>query len=101
MARIHISNDLSGRIIVSFAYDSLLVSKVKVIDGRRWHPVERHWSFPNRENIFEKILKVFADNEVQIDPVLKGSGPDLSLPAGRQGLTQSGVVEWGLSPKLV
>lgn len=38
MARIHISNDPSGRIIVSFPYDPLLVAKVNTIDGRRWHP---------------------------------------------------------------
>jgi hypothetical protein len=47
MARIHISNDPSGHIIVSFPYDPLLVSKVKTIDGHRWHPAEKHWSFPN------------------------------------------------------
>jgi len=45
MATIQISNDPSGRIILSFPYDPLLVSKVKTIDGRRWHPVEKHWSF--------------------------------------------------------
>ena len=45
MARIQISNDPSGRIILSFPYDPLLVEKVKSIDGRRWHPVEKHWSF--------------------------------------------------------
>jgi hypothetical protein len=33
MARIHISNDPSGRIIVSFPYDPLLVSKVKNEEG--------------------------------------------------------------------
>jgi hypothetical protein len=48
-----------------------LVAKVKTIEGRRWHPAEKHWSFPNRNNIFEKILKVFGDKEVQIDPALK------------------------------
>jgi hypothetical protein len=47
MARIQISNDPSGRIIISFPYDPFLVTKVKTIDGRRWHPVEKHWSFPN------------------------------------------------------
>jgi hypothetical protein len=35
MARIQISNDPSGRIIVSFPYAPLLVSKVKTIEGRR------------------------------------------------------------------
>ncbi|MDI7260352.1 MAG: hypothetical protein QME90_10580 [Thermodesulfobacteriota bacterium] len=57
MARIHISNDPSGRITVSFPYDPLLVSKVKTIDDRRWHPAEKNRSFPNRDDILEKILK--------------------------------------------
>ena len=47
MTRIHISNDSSGAIIVSFPCDPVLVKKVKTIDGRRWRPNEEHWSFPN------------------------------------------------------
>jgi integrase/recombinase XerD len=43
MARIQISNHPSGHIIVSFPYDLLLVEKVKSINGRRWHPAEKHW----------------------------------------------------------
>jgi len=50
MARIQISKDPSGRITVSFPYDPILVSKVKTIDGRRWHPEEKHWSFPKASN---------------------------------------------------
>jgi hypothetical protein len=45
MARIQASKDLSGRIIVSFPCVPLLVEKIKSIDGRRWHPSEKHWSF--------------------------------------------------------
>src|SRR3990170_6077804 len=81
MARIQISHDLSGRIIVFFPYDPLLVEKVETIEGRRWQPAEKHWSFPNREDILEKILKVFEGNEVQIDPALKGTVPDLVVSA--------------------
>ncbi len=71
MARIQISNDPSGRIIVSFPYDPLLVVKVKTIDGRRWHPVEKHWSFPKLDGMLEKISKLFGDENVQMDPALK------------------------------
>ena len=35
MARINVSKDPSGRIIVSFPYDALLVAKVKTIEGSR------------------------------------------------------------------
>jgi len=75
VVRIQISNDPSGRIIVSFPYDPLLVSKVKTIDGRRWHPAEKHWSFPKLNGMVEKILKVFGDENVQIDPALKLQHP--------------------------
>ncbi len=78
VARIQISNDPSVRIIVSFPYDPLLVEKVKSIDGRRWHPAEKHWSFPNTDSILEKILKVFGDKEVQIDPALQANLPKTS-----------------------
>ncbi len=75
MARIQISNDSSGRIIVSFPYDPLLVSKVKAIAGRRWHPAEKHWSFPGTDGMLENILKVFGDENVQIDPSLQAESP--------------------------
>ena len=45
MARIIAAKDPSGRIIVSFPYDPLLVTEIKTIEGRRWHPAEKHWSF--------------------------------------------------------
>jgi len=45
MARTQISNDPSDRIIVSFPYQALLVEKVKIIDGRRWHPVDKYYCF--------------------------------------------------------
>ena len=47
MTRTEISKDPSGRIIVSFSYAPVFVSKVKTIEGRRWQPAEKHWSFPN------------------------------------------------------
>jgi hypothetical protein len=77
MARIQISHNSSGRIIVSLPHDPLLVEKVKSIDGRRWHPAGKHWSFPKTDSILEKILKVFRDKDIQIDPALKGAVPDL------------------------
>jgi hypothetical protein len=56
MARIQVSKDLSGRIIVSFPYDPLLVAKVKTIDGRRWHPAEKHWGFQSCIHVSTKSI---------------------------------------------
>ena len=77
MARIQISNDSSGRIIVSFPYDPVLVTKVKTIGGRRWHPAEKHWSFPNTDGTLERILEAFHGHEIHIDPPLQDTVPDL------------------------
>ena len=89
MARIQISHDLSGRIIVFFPYDPLLVEKVETIKGRRWQPAEKHWSFPNSEDILQKILKVFAANEIQIDPALQAG---VSIPVIARSETHSPVI---------
>jgi len=78
MATIHISNDLSGCIIVSFPSAPLLVAKVKSISGRRWHPTEKHWSFSNLDGMLERILKVFGDEDFQINPGLQPDIPKTS-----------------------
>jgi len=77
MVKANINKDTSGRIVVSFLYDPLLVSKFKTIEGRRWHPVERHWSFPNKNGTLEKILKTFEGEEIHLDTALRGAVPDL------------------------
>jgi site-specific recombinase XerD len=108
MVKANISKDTSGRIMVSFPYDPILIEKVKTIEGRRWHPAEKHWSFPNRDDILEKILNVFEDKDVQIDPALKtaiSKVKDTPSPLEPKGTVpdlrteRSEVVESGLSPK--
>jgi len=71
MVKVSISKDLYGRTVVSFPYDPLLVSKVKTIDGRRWHPNGKYWSFPGSDETLEKILKVFEHEEIHLDSILK------------------------------
>jgi hypothetical protein len=64
MGRVHIANDSSGRLIVSFPYGLLLVSKLKTIDGRRCHPAEKHWGFPNTEEILECHCEKRSDEAI-------------------------------------
>jgi hypothetical protein len=104
--------------VVSFPYDPSIVTKIKTIEGRRWHPAEKHWSFPNTDRILEKILKVFGDENVHIDPALqakfptsKGTVPDFVVSAQSNDLQTEnhsipplekggeGGFESGLSPK--
>jgi hypothetical protein len=66
-----------GRIVVTFPYDPLRVQKVKNIEGHKWHPTEKHWSFPNTDGTLEKILKAFEGEEIHIDSASRGTVPDL------------------------
>ena len=43
---VKISKDPSGRITMAFSYNPTHVVKVKIIEGYKWHPKEKHWSFP-------------------------------------------------------
>jgi hypothetical protein len=71
MAEVNISKDLYRRIAVSFPYDSSIITKIKTIEGRRWHPVEKHWTFPNRNGVLDKVFEVFVDEDIHSDPTLK------------------------------
>jgi hypothetical protein len=84
------SKNVSGKITISFPYDPQLVQKVKTIDGRKWHPDEKYWSFPDSNSTSEKILEIFEGEKIHLDPALKGTVPDLRTE-------QNGVVESGLS----
>ena len=57
--------------MVSFPYSPQFVEKIKTINGPRWHPEEKYWSFPNSNGTLEKILEVFEGEKVYIDPSLK------------------------------
>ncbi len=57
---ITVNKDNSGQITVSFSYKTHLVQKVKTIEGHRWHPTEKYWSFLDSNGTLEKILKVFV-----------------------------------------
>mgnify|MGYP001201156324 CR=1 FL=1 len=58
-------------ITVAFPYDPQLVEKVKPIEGRKWHKDRKCWSFPDSDGTLERILKVFKDEEIHIDPALQ------------------------------
>lgn len=72
MASIKISKDIQqGKIVVTFSYDPRFVAMVKTIEGHRWHPDKKCWSFPNTDGTLEKIMKVFKDEEILADPSLQ------------------------------
>jgi hypothetical protein len=80
MARIQVSKDPSGLIIVSFPYDPLLIATAKTIPGHKWHPVEKYWSFPNTNGTLERVLEAFYGHEIHIDLQLQGTVPAILQP---------------------
>ena len=70
-----ITKDQSGRLTVTFPYNSAVVEKIRTIQGRRWHPEGKYWSFPDNEEILAQLLEIFAGKEVSIDPALKAKAP--------------------------
>jgi len=91
MARIQVSNDPSGHIIVSFPYDPLLIAAAKTIPSHKRYPVEKYWSFPNTDGTLERILEAFQGREIHIDPPLQDTVPDLRTE-------HNGVAESAPSP---
>lgn len=49
-----------------------------MIDGRRWHPEERHWSVPYSEGIVEKIKNAFKGEDIYLDPSLLSDTTEVS-----------------------
>ena len=70
MAVIRIGLKETGRIAVTVPYNPKLVTKVKGIEGRRWHPEEKIWSLPATDGMVERLMTVFAGEEVNVDSVL-------------------------------
>lgn len=69
--RVRVAYDASGIIKITFPFSSVLIEKVKTIEGRKWHPEGKCWSVPDSGGIIEKIQKAFEGEEVVIERKLK------------------------------
>ena len=58
---------------VSFPYNFAFIERIKPINSQKWQPDSIYCSFPNTVETLEKILRVFEDKKVYIDPVLQTS----------------------------
>ena len=69
---IKISKNPSGRITVAFSYNFVYIEKVKaIIKGYKWHPKEKHWSFPYSDGVTDRILSIFKGEKIELDPTLQ------------------------------
>jgi hypothetical protein len=58
---------------VSFPYNLAFIERIKPINSQKWQPNGICCPFPNTAETLEKILRVFEDQKVYIDPVLQTS----------------------------
>lgn len=58
------------RLIVALPYSQEQVEKIKSIPGRRWHPEEKYWTVPATTGMVERLVSLFAGDEVEVDPAL-------------------------------
>jgi hypothetical protein len=68
---IKISKSDASEFKISFPYNPIFVEKVKTIEGRKWDPKEKYWSFPKTDGTLRKILKTFEGEKIYIEPTLQ------------------------------
>ena len=71
MAKILLEKATEGQIKIRFGYAPELVEKIKKINGRSWHPEEKYWTIPEKDEAVQQLLLVFAEDEISIDPRLR------------------------------
>src|SRR6056297_769666 len=55
------------RLKVIFAYDTVLISKIKQIDGARWSQTHKAWHLPYCESAFKDLRKIFPGIKIADD----------------------------------
>lgn len=55
---------------ICLTYSQRLIEKIKTVEGRRWHPVEKHWSIPGDNQTIHHLAKVLKGEKITADPVL-------------------------------
>ncbi|MDY7080743.1 MAG: tyrosine-type recombinase/integrase [Chloroflexota bacterium] len=69
-ALIQIRPGEDGRLLVLLAYSPERVEKIKTIPGRRWDPKQKHWTVPATTGMVERLVSLFAEDRVEVDPAL-------------------------------
>lgn len=70
-ANVKIKKGPTERITITFPYDTASIAKVKTIGDSRWHPKEKYWSVPPSNGVIERILAIFSEERIDIDPALQ------------------------------
>ena len=69
-ASIRIRPGDDGRLLVVLPYTPQRVEKIKTVPGRRWHAEQKHWTIPATTGMVERLVSLFAEDEIEVDPAL-------------------------------
>ena len=75
--------------MVHLPYSPERVEKIKTVAGRRWHIQEKHWTVPHDDKAVERLLQLFAGEQVLVAPGLgppqrSSLQPEVSLAAAEE-----------------
>lgn len=65
---IDISPGPEGRLIVRFSYAAARVEKIKTVEGRRWHVLEKYWTVPDIPEMRDRLQTLFSGESANPAP---------------------------------
>lgn len=68
--KIRIWKSNKDSIIIMLTYNPEYISKIKTLDGYKWHPTGKYWNVPYTNTNFNQLQFLFDDEELVIDPKL-------------------------------
>ena len=60
-------NKRDNKLIVSFNYSPELVTRIRLISGRKWNPHKKYWSIPITDKTVNQFIKNFNYQKIIID----------------------------------
>jgi hypothetical protein len=59
------------RLCVVLPYEVQLLEQIRGTEGRKWHPVEKVWSFPDTEKSIQQLARIIKNHPFRLHPDLK------------------------------
>ena len=77
--RIRITTAQQEKIAVALPYNPTYIKRIKSIKGYHWNPEQKCWIFPKSDNVMRKLLGLFRNENVWIDPSLRREKEDNTI----------------------
>ena len=73
MAQVKILKEEPSKLRVTFPYNPIYVKKIREFKGSWWHPKRNYWTIPYSAGVIKKLLSIFGEEEVDLDPDLQSA----------------------------